>query len=104
MRLNIYTIYDIKAEAYLTPFFSPNKGLALRMFMQAGAEPTSNVHQFPADFTLFELGSFEQDTAKFEIHNAVINMGTALQHLSSMASNLAAGAAGTATQKEERTS
>ncbi len=85
MKLCMYAIYDIKAEAYLTPFFSPNAQLALRMFMQAGADTNSNIHQYPADFTLFEIGEFEQDHGTLTAHQALLNMGTALSHLTASA-------------------
>lgn len=59
MKLLCFSIYDLKAQAYLAPFFLPNKPLALRAF---GDCVNDNNHQFgknPFDFTLFYLGEFD---------------------------------------------
>ncbi len=55
----MFSIFDVKAQAYLPPFFLPEKGMALRVF---GDCVNSRDHQFgkhPGDYTLFELGSFD---------------------------------------------
>jgi hypothetical protein len=35
MKLQVFSFYDKKAEAHLTPFFYPQKGQALRELQQA---------------------------------------------------------------------
>jgi len=59
MKHKMFCIFDSAAKAYLIPFFLPESGMALRVF---GDCINSSDHQFgkhPADYTLFELGSFD---------------------------------------------
>jgi len=66
MKHNIFTIYDSKAQAYLTPFFMHQDGMALRVFADC---INDNSHQFgkhPEDYILFNIGSWEDDKAKFK--------------------------------------
>lgn len=81
MQQRIYTIYDSKAEAYLKPFFTTTKGLALRSFIDESNKPGSTLNMYPADYTLFELGTFEDDTGQITMHKAHENLGTALEHI-----------------------
>lgn len=54
----MYSIYDDKAKAYVTPFFLPNDDLAIRAFSQSVCNSDHQFNLAPADFTLFHLGSF----------------------------------------------
>lgn len=63
----LYTVYDEKADAFLPPFFVPTHGLALRAFKDC---VNSKDHQFgkhPADYSLFYLGDWDDDTCEFTI-------------------------------------
>ncbi len=71
MNQKIFTIYDSKAKAYLTPFFLHQEGMALRIFTDC---INDTVHQFgkhPEDYTLFLLGSWSDEKAKFLINNPI---------------------------------
>lgn len=83
MNLSIFTVHDSKAEAFIQPFFAQNTAIAIRMFGKACNEQETDFHQFAGDYTLFELGMFDQDTAKFELHATPINLGLALTFISS---------------------
>lgn len=61
MKLHVYSIYDLKTEAFGTPFFSVNDAVARRSFMQLRADPNSTVFGFPEDFKLFHLGEFTDE-------------------------------------------
>lgn len=76
--LKLFSVYDSKAGAFIQPFFSQSTGTAVRAFEQAANDEDHYFHQFAGDYTLFELGSFEQETAKFEIHSSPINLGLAI--------------------------
>ena len=72
---NMFTIYDSKAEAYLPPFFLPTDGMAQRTFAEC---INSDDHQFgrhPHDFTLFKLGTFDNDGAVIEYHKQTLGNG-----------------------------
>lgn len=80
----IYCVYDAKAEAYLQPFFCDSKGLAIRGFTDEVNKPTSPFNKWAADFTLFELGSFDDSSAKFLLHSTPISVGVALEFVNAV--------------------
>lgn len=59
MTQKMFGVYDIKACAYLQPFFSINAGSALRAFEDCLQDEKSNLARHPADYQLFELGAFD---------------------------------------------
>lgn len=62
MLLKVFSVRDLKAEAFLQPFFSPTSGAALRAFGDACDKPDSPFHSHPADYILFEIGSYDDFT------------------------------------------
>lgn len=79
MRLVVMAVFDSKMEAFLSPMFFPTRGVGLRIFGDAINNPDSEWAKHPADYTLFELGVFHQETGNFELHEARINLGSALE-------------------------
>jgi len=79
MKLKMYSIYDCKVEAYLPPMFMKSKGEFLRAFEEAANDPKSNIGKYPADYTAFELGSFDDSNCVFELYEAKVSLGTALE-------------------------
>ena len=71
MKQNIFTIYDSKAHAYLTPFFLHQDGMALRIFTDCVNDPNHQFGKHPEDYTLFSIGSWSDDKAKFLTNNPV---------------------------------
>lgn len=65
MILNVFTIYDVKAAVYAAPFFAPTVGVAKRLCLQSMSADTTWA-QFPDDFTLFHLGEFDDQSARFD--------------------------------------
>lgn len=79
MKVGVFSIFDSKAEAYLQPFFSPNAGTATRALHQVVNDPSSNFCKFPADYTLFEIGSYNDATGdldKLDVHTNLGNVVT----------------------------
>lgn len=64
MIIQMYTIRDIKAGAYLNPFFSRSHGEATRMISQAVKDPNSNFSKYPEDFTLLHIGEWDDSSAE----------------------------------------
>lgn len=64
--LNMFSIFDCKAKAYLQPFFSLNSDTATREF-DAAVNGESTFSKFPEDYSLFRLGSFDQVTGQTEL-------------------------------------
>jgi len=75
-----YTIYDSKAGYYTRPFTARTKGEALRMFQQAANDVQTQVGQYPEDFILFEIGTWDDITGNIE-HQAHISLGKALDYV-----------------------
>lgn len=63
MKLYGYAVRDTKAEAFTRPpFFASNKAVVIRAFTEMVNDPSQEVGKYPADFTLFEIGEFDQLT------------------------------------------
>lgn len=69
MKNNIYSVFDSKAQAYGQPFHAPNDAVALRMFGGAVNDPGTQLNQYPEDFALYCLGAWDDQDAKYELHN-----------------------------------
>jgi len=77
----IFTVYDSKAELFMQPFFMPTTGQALRSFEDTCNDSSTLFAKHPADFTLFEIGSYEDITCEIRINDSKVNLGTALEYV-----------------------
>lgn len=59
MTLNIYSVYDVKADAYITPFFLPTDAMAIRAFADCVSDPAHRFGAHPEDYTLYKIGVFD---------------------------------------------
>jgi len=75
----IYSVYDSAAEAYLLPFVLPTKGLAIRGFGEAVNNPQHDFCKYSEQYTLFELGTFNDATAEFKLYASPENMGVGVE-------------------------
>jgi hypothetical protein len=66
MTLELFTIYDTKSETYFQPFYMLNTAMALRQFADMANDKESNISKHPEDYTLYHLGSWQDQDAKFE--------------------------------------
>lgn len=66
--MKIFSVHDSKAEAYLPPIYFKTAGEAIRAFESSCAESSSNFYKYPADFTLVELGEFDELSASIATH------------------------------------
>lgn len=73
-----FAVYDSKLKTSLPPFFSPNVPTALRRWHYTCNQEGSDFHNYPGDYTLFELGVYEADTMEEVQHDTKINHGLAL--------------------------
>lgn len=86
--INVYSIYDSKAQAYLTPFFASTDGVAIRWFASAAHDEKHEFSRFAADYTLFRIGSFDQVSGRLD-ECLMVNLGTALVFRSQLAPQVA---------------
>lgn len=58
----IFCILDEKANAFLTPFVSENAATATRALQGAANDKQSFLGLYPEDYSVYELGSFDDQT------------------------------------------
>ncbi len=76
-RLTIFSIYDSKAQAYLQPFFSNNVETATREFATA-VNGEGQFNRYAGDYSMFLLGTFDQDEGSFVLESAPIHCCNAI--------------------------
>lgn len=77
----VFCIYDAKVEAFMSPFYAVARGAAIRSFIEVAGDKTHNIGKYPSDFTLFELGEYDDSNAKFTMKSSPYSLGTALELL-----------------------
>lgn len=75
MSNGMYTVYDIKAEAYLAPFFARTDGEAVRMILSALEDPQTMLAKYPLDYKLVKIGSWDNQTGKVSACD-ILDLGT----------------------------
>lgn len=78
--MKVFCVYDSAAEAYALPFFQKSTGEAVRGFSTAAKDPQSQLSKHPADFTLFEIGEYNELTGEISMLQAHKNLGKALEY------------------------
>lgn len=81
MKSKVFTVYDSKLEAYMSPFLMQTKGQALRAFSDSvnSAESKNGFYHHPEDFTLFEIAEYDDATGNYTMHEAKIALGVATE-------------------------
>lgn len=77
MMMRIFSVYDSKANSYMLPFFIQNAPMAIRSFANAANDPATDIGKFPTDFTLFEIGTYDDQGGLLEPIQPFINHGLA---------------------------
>lgn len=80
--MNMYRIYDSKAESFSNPFYENTDASAVRAFVSSVRTPDqSGMRGDPADYTLVAIGSIEHDQALpvLKAAETLIDGTTALQ-------------------------
>lgn len=75
MKLFIYSIFDSKVGAYSRPFYEFSKGSAIRAITEALNDPKTTFAKYPADFNLFELGTFDELSGVIDLHSCPMSIG-----------------------------
>lgn len=79
MIAKVFTVYDSKLQAYMQPFCAQTAGVAVRMFEQTVRDPNTVFAKHPGDFTLFEIGTYDDQVGAFQNLQAKIDLGNAIQ-------------------------
>lgn len=62
MEIKLYSIFDKKTAVYQPPIFCHNQGHAQRHIIDVFTGKNYTVSKFPEDFTLYEVGEFNDVT------------------------------------------
>lgn len=63
----VYSTRDSKTEFFYTPFYQNTEAEALRTWGASTAKPESMICQYPEDYDLYYLGTFDDQTGKFQL-------------------------------------
>lgn len=83
MKLEMFTIRDIKADAFLQPFFTPNKAMALRAFGNAINDPKTQFNANPEDYSLYHIGAFDEAVGRVDLLPDPEHLGGGLEFVKS---------------------
>lgn len=62
MQLKMFSVRDQKAQIFNPPFYAHTPGEAERNFTRLAKDPQSTINQFPEDYDLYEIGSYDDQT------------------------------------------
>lgn len=81
--MKVFSIYDSKGEVYSTPRFELNAGIALRAFADAAVALNGEnaISQHPEDYTLFEIGNWDERLGEWIGYDAKLALGVALEYI-----------------------
>lgn len=66
--MQIYTIYDSKAGAYLQPFFAKTEGVAIRYIRSALQDEKHEFFVHAEDYSLWHIGAFDELSAEISAY------------------------------------
>ena len=78
----IFSIHDSKAAAYLPPFIMHKTEMAIRVFSDCVNDQGHQFGKNPADYTLFEIGIFDDNKAKIESQTPKISLVNGVEVIS----------------------
>lgn len=62
MITKIFSVFDDKADLFMPPFYNQQTPVALRVFADACRQDDHPFRQNPADYHLYEVGTFNDET------------------------------------------
>lgn len=82
MKLKIFGIYDVKADAFARPpFFLSTIGQATRAFGDLALDKNTDVGMHPEDYKLMCLGVFDNESGKVEGFGNPESIGFAIEFI-----------------------
>lgn len=78
MLLSMFAIYDTAVQTWRSPVFARSRGQILREFADAANNPQTEFAKHPADYVLFELGTFDDDKCEFNLLAAPVRICIAM--------------------------
>lgn len=74
MILRAFALRDVKAGIFWTPFFYPTVGQARRAIVDMMADHNLLVARHPEDFSLFEVGTWDDELGRFHQEEAPLHV------------------------------
>ncbi|AXL14723.1 nonstructural protein [Microviridae sp.] len=76
MKLQIFTIFDSKTQAYLPPSFLQNEEVALRSIRDVLKDPNHQFTKNPEDYSLWQIGLFDDEKGKITATPAPVHIAS----------------------------
>lgn len=75
----VFCVYDAKGEHYgKQPFVCANRADAIRGFTKEVNTPGTPLADYPEDFTLLEIGTWDERTGNIDMYGAKFPLGSGL--------------------------
>lgn len=81
MIINMYVTFDAKAKLYSRPFYTQTRGMAIRTFADIANDKDHPIGRHPEDYTLYEIGTFDDVSGKIEHFKEYESLGLASAYL-----------------------
>lgn len=81
MILKVFAVYDSKAEAYFPPFYESTHATGIRQFSNKVGTPNHPWAQHPEDFSLFCVGSFDDQNGVITPCSPHVTLGKAIEYV-----------------------
>jgi len=78
LKLLIFALRDSCAEYYTNPIYARTRAEAIRSLGLAVNDGQSDIGGHPEHFSLFELGSFDPENGRIEVHALPVGVISAL--------------------------
>lgn len=75
----VFAVYDAGVELYANPFQMISRGQALRGWEDVCHDPKTEMCQHPKDFSLHEIGEYDESTGVFKNLEPKVCLSTALE-------------------------
>jgi hypothetical protein len=81
MRKKLFCIYDAKADFYHNPIVFHTDAEAVRGFADLARDKNTHIGAHPEDYTLFEIGIYDNSSCSFELHRTQIPLGKGIDFI-----------------------
>lgn len=78
MTVEVFSVYDSAARLFMEPFHAPTIESAIRSFRHTVNHGQNQISRFPEDYTLFHVGTFNQEDGQIVPLTAPANLGVAI--------------------------
>lgn len=73
----LYAVKDVKSGLFNAPIMFVTKGEAIRSFSMAANDKQTTVGKWAQDFALYELGEYNEESAKITSYDTPYHLGNA---------------------------